>query len=145
MIRSRPHSRIKIAAESSDLFSNGSAKTRAGVAMREERRGAQRYKARVPVEFRCATLTGKGYMFDISLSGARIEEVGQRPLAGDRLRIVFGLGLPTSPDWVPAEVVRHTVTGGFALRFYKIDVRVLGLLRGLIARVEGLSLKPAGN
>lgn len=113
--------------------------------MREERRGAQRYKARVPVEFRCATLTGKGYMFDISLSGARIEEVGQRPLAGDRLRIVFGLGLPTSPDWVPAEVVRHTVTGGFALRFYKIDVRVLGLLRGLIARVEGLSLKPAGN
>lgn len=113
--------------------------------MREERRGAQRYKARVPVEFRCATLTGKGYMFDISLSGARIEEVDQRPLAGDRLRIVFGLGLPTSPDWVPAEVVRHTVTGGFALRFYKIDVRVLGLLRGLIARVEGLSLKPAGN
>ena len=99
----------------------------------------------MPVEFRCATLTGKGYMFDISLSGARIEEVDQRPLVGDRLRIVFGLGLSTSPDWVPAEVVRHTVTGGFAVKFYKIDVRVLGILRGLMPGVQGLSLEPVGN
>ncbi len=89
----------------------------------------------MPVAFRCATLTGKGYLLDISLSGARIEEVDQRPLVGDRLRIVLGSGPSPGPDWVPAEVVRHTVTGGFAVKFYEIDVRVLGILRGLMPGV----------
>ena len=89
----------------------------------------------MPVAFRCATLTGKGYLLDISLSGARIEEVDRRPLVGDRLRIVFESGPSTDPDWVPAEVVRHSVTGGFAVKFYEIDVRVLAILRGLMPRV----------
>ena len=104
--------------------------------MRRERRGAERYEIRTTVEFRCAILTGKGFMFDVSLSGARIEEVERRPLVGEQLRIVLPFGSPDKPYWLAAEVARHTPTGGFAVRFLNLDMRALGILRRLLPRAE---------
>ena len=101
-----------------------------------ERRGAERYETLTTVEFRCAILTGKGSLLDVSLSGARIEEVERRPLVGERLRIVLPFGSPDGPDWLGAEVVRHTPTGGFAVRFLKVDMRALSILRRLLPRAE---------
>ncbi len=88
----------------------------------------------MPVEFRCATLTGRGCLQDVSLCGACVEEVDRRPLVGDRLRLVFGPGSSEYGSWVPAEVVRHTVTGGFAVKFHDVDVRVMGILRRLMPK-----------
>ncbi len=93
----------------------------------------------MPVEFRCATLTGRGSLQDVSLCGARVEEVDRRPLVGDRLRLVFGPGSSEYGSWVPAEVVRHTVTGGFAVKFYDLDVRIMGILRRLLPKPTDLS------
>ena len=97
-----------------------------------ERRGAERYEIRTTVEFRCAILTGKGSLLDVSLSGARIEEAERRPLVGEQLRIVLPSGSPDKPDWLAGEVVRHTPTGGFAVRFLNVDMRALGILRKLL-------------
>lgn len=111
-----------------------------------ERRGAERYEIRTSVEFRCAILTGKGSLLDVSLSGARIEEAERRPLVGEQLRIVLPSGSPDKPDWLAGEVVRHTPTGGFAVRFLNVDMRALGILRRLLPRpAEELPSPPDRN
>ncbi len=104
--------------------------------MRQERRGAERYETRTAVEFRCAILTGKGSMLDVSLSGARIEEVERRPLVGEQLRIVLPFDSVDKPFWLAGEVIRHTPAGGFAVRFLNVDMRALGILRRLLPRAE---------
>lgn len=87
-------------------------------------------------------LKGRGWLTDVSLCGARIEEVEKRPLVGDRLRLVFGSDASEDSPWVPAEVVRHTVTGGFAVRFYDVDMRVMRVLRELLPQQSVLSPGP---
>ncbi len=110
------------------------------VEMRRERRGVERYLALLPVKFHDGALAGYGTVMDISLSGARIEEVTHRPLPGKKLKILVCFDQTREPVELPAEVVRYTRNEGFAIRFPD-DVGVLRSLRMILARVEELSEK----
>ncbi len=109
--------------------------------MRRERRVAERYRARLPVEFRCESRGGEGSMLDVSLAGARIEQVTTRPPPGVELQLLLRLPQSTSAVELSAQVVRHTETGGFAVRFHKLDVGALRILRSALPRVEEMSMK----
>ncbi len=108
---------------------------------RTERRVAKRDGARLPVEFHCGVLLGYGTMIDISLSGARIEEVDRRPPVGKKLKLLLRLSQSNGSLEVPAEVVRHTESGGFAVRFPDTNVQVLRILRSFLDLLAGLSEK----
>ncbi len=97
--------------------------------MRRERSVAERYPASFPVEFHCGDLVGYGTVMNISLSGARIEEVNHLPLLGKRLKILVCLDQAKEPVELSAVVVRYTENEGFAVRFPDLDVRWLRVLR----------------
>ncbi len=40
------------------------------------------------------------------------------------------------------EVIRHTETGGFAVRFLELDMETLRILRMALPRIDELSEKP---
>ncbi len=107
--------------------------------MRRERRVAARYHALLPVKFRCDSVVSEGILVDVSLVGARIEGVDRRPPPGKRLDLVLRLAASDRLVEVPVEVIRHTETRGFAVRFCESDVRVLRILRMLLHRLEELS------
>ena len=106
-----------------------------------ERRAAERYSARLPVEFHCGALVGYGWIMDMSLSGARLAEVSYWPLLGKRLRILLCLDQAKGSMEVPAEVVRYTETEGFAVRFPFLNPNEVKILRMILARIEELSDK----
>ncbi len=110
--------------------------------MRHDRRAPERHDSRVPVEFQGAVVVGEGSMLDISLSGARIEQVSQLPARGEGLRLF--LHFAASKGWVEVhgEVIRYTETGGFAVRFLELDVETLRILRMALPRIDELSEKP---
>ena len=107
--------------------------------MRRERSVAERYQAILAVKFRCDSVVSEGTLVDMSLVGARIERVDRRPPPGKRLELVLRLAGSDSLVEVPVEVIRHTETGGFAVRFCEPDVRVLRILRTILPRLEELS------
>ncbi len=107
--------------------------------MSQERRLSERYSACVPVEFHGVVVVGKGTMVNDSLSGACIEQVTPLPARGQGLRLLLYLASSGSPLEVHGEVIRHTETGGFAVRFCEPDVRVLRILRTILPRLEELS------
>ncbi len=71
----------------------------------------------MPVEFHCGQMVGYGSITDESRAGACIEEVNHQPLPGKRLRLLLSLDQAKGPLELPAEVVRFTAAGGFAVRF----------------------------
>ena len=81
-------------------------------------------------------------MVDGSLSGARIEQVTRLPARGQGLRLLLHLAPSKGPLEVHGEVIRHTETGGFAVRFCEFDTRTLRVLRAVLPRLEELSQKP---
>ena len=101
-----------------------------------ERRVAARYDALLPVKFRCDSVVSEGTLVDMSLIGARIEEVDRRPPPGKRLDLYL-TGSDSLVE-VPVEVIRHTETRGFAVRFCEPDVRVLRILSTILPRLEEL-------
>lgn len=107
-----------------------------------ERRVAERNEASLPVEFRCGQVSGKGRMVNISLSGACIEEVNQ-PLRGEEGQLTLYLTSLRSQNKVevPAEIVRYTETGGFAVTFLSLGVRALCIFRAVLASAEAASSK----
>ena len=109
--------------------------------MGQERRVSQRFSACVPVEFHGAVLAGKGNMVNGSLSGARIEQVTQLPARGQGLRLLLYLAPSNGPLEVHGEVIRHTETGGFAVRFCELDAQIVRVLRAVLPRVEELFQK----
>ncbi len=110
--------------------------------MRQERRVSERLSVCVPVEFHGAVVIGKGTMVNGSLSGASIEQVTRLPARGQGLRLLLHLARSKGPLEVHGEVIRHTETGGFAVRFCELDAQTLRVLRTVLPRVEELSEKP---
>ncbi len=110
--------------------------------MRREQSVAERYPASFPVEFHCGDLVGHGTVMNISLSGARIEEVNHLPLLGKRLKILVCLDQAKEPVELSAEAVRYTENEGFAVRFPDLDVRLLRIMRMILSRIDELSEKP---
>ena len=105
--------------------------------MRQERRVTERYPAILPIEFHRGVLVGYGNVMNISLSGARIEEVNYRPLLGKRLKLLVCLDQAKEPVELLAEVVRYTESEGFAVKFPDLDV-----LHMILTRINELSQKP---
>ncbi len=110
--------------------------------MSQERSVAERYPASLPVEFHCGALVGYGTAMNISLSGARIEEVNHLPLLGKRLKLLVCLDQAKEPVELSAEAVRYTENEGFAVSFPDLNVRLLRILRMVLARIDELSQKP---
>ncbi len=105
--------------------------------MRQERRVTERYPAILPIEFHRGVLVGYGNVMNISLSGARIEEVNYRPLLGKRLKLLVCLDQAKEPVELLAEVVRFTESEGFAVKFPDLDV-----LHMILTRINEPSQKP---
>jgi hypothetical protein len=67
---------------------------------------------------------GQGRLADISANGARIEGAAPQPCVGASVRIgfflsVFEIGVDLQRFEVAGSVVRHTQSGGFAIRFHE--------------------------
>ena len=102
-----------------------------------QRIAAERYS----VSVRVGILTGDGQtagdVCDISVTGARIENVGARPEEGSDLRLGFSFYAHALPVPIHGKVVRHTDDGGFAVEFQDVDFRTQILLRALLPKVCG--------
>ncbi len=77
---------------------------------------ARRFDLRVPVLFKGARGRGKGIIWDMSLTGARIEIASSRVRPGSQIHMKFSYSDESKPIVASAEVVRPTDTG-FAVRF----------------------------
>lgn len=89
----------------------------------------------------------EGSVQDISVSGARIEGTTVRPAEGSMVRLGFSFYAEALPVPMRAQVVRHTETGGFAVRFDDVDFRTQILLRALLPQVgsDGASGPDSGS
>ena len=93
-----------------------------------DRRVARRFDLRVPVEYQSTTVNGQGTVWNISASGARIENASAFMESGARLGLRASF-YPGSFDVVlTGDVVRHT-EGGFAVQFVALGPAQKGLLR----------------
>ena len=73
------------------------------------------------VNFACGDVEGSGQILNISAGGAAIEEATQRLEVGSKAELFFlqpGTGRKLR---AVAEVVRTTSTGGFAVRFLRLE------------------------
>ena len=77
---------------------------------------ARRFDLRVPVLFKGARGRGKGIIWDMSVTGARIEVASSRARPGTQIHLKFSYSDESYPIVAVAEVVRPTDTG-FAVRF----------------------------
>lgn len=83
---------------------------------------AQRQEVRVPAAYVAGGgFLGNGRIRDLSVSGARIEEVDARPGVGTPLVLALSPLPGVTPVKMFAQVVRATETGGFAVEFHAGD------------------------
>jgi hypothetical protein len=97
----------------------------------QERRVAPRFKLRAPTEYQNESVHGSGMIWDISASGARIENVTSvvDPGATIALRSSF---FPGSFDvQIKGDVVRHT-RSGFAVQFVELEAPQIDFLRTIL-------------
>jgi hypothetical protein len=102
------------------------------------RRVAPRIDLSVPVAVEMGTTCDDGTLCDISLSGARLERTGIRPMSGDRVSIVFGLKGFVQPFEIIARVVRPTDSGGYAVQFEAIDPKLKATLEAALSVLHAL-------
>lgn len=100
----------------------------------QERRSPDRYAVRVNVGILSADGQTKGTVRDMSVMGARIEGARLVPRPGEKLRLGFSFYARALPIPLGARVVRHTETGGFAVRFEDVDFRTRILLEALLPK-----------
>ena len=92
---------------------------------------APRFKLRAPTEYQNESVHGNGMIWDISASGARIENVTSvvDPGATIALRSSF---FPGSFDiQLKGDVVRHT-RSGFAVQFIELEAAQIDFLRTIL-------------
>ena len=88
----------------------------------------QREQVRVLAAFEGPQISGRGTIRDISTSGARIEEIDDRPGIGTPLVVQLFMFPNQHPVTLVANVVRETESGGFAVEFDGLDDRTRSLL-----------------
>lgn len=105
-----------------------------------QRVSAERYSVSVRVGILTEGGQTAGDVQDISVTGARIQNVGTRPEEGSDLRLGFSFYAHALPVPIHGKVVRHTEDGGFAVEFHDVDFRTQILLRALLPKVcsEGM-------
>jgi CBS domain-containing protein len=99
-----------------------------------DRRGAPRVRVSVPVGVEVGGLCAEGQICDISVSGARIETSSVAPPVGTDVQVTFVLGADAPPFEVPAQVVRQTRKGGFAVQFSQFEPKLDDMLGALLER-----------
>jgi hypothetical protein len=97
---------------------------------------AERYKLHVRVGILSESGQAHGAVEDMSISGARIENIQAPPPTGTKLRLGFSFYAHALPVPIHGRVVRHTETGGFAVEFEDVDFRTQILLRALLPKVS---------
>ena len=101
----------------------------------KDKRVAPRFQLEIPVKMFRKGQDGQGFVQDISASGARIERATIKPTEGSRLRIEMSLFKESARMPLYGEVVRHTDSGGFCVRFVNMDPRMQRVLRVLLPKV----------
>lgn len=99
------------------------------------RRIAQRFRIRGPVHLQTEFDETWGTLADISVTGARIEEVSQRLKPGTRLRAMFCLIEGCVPVKVDAAVVRET-EDGFAIEFIQPEPRLRRVIQAVLSKAK---------
>jgi hypothetical protein len=114
---------------------------------RKLERPNQRLSDRVPltvIGIEVGALCGTGRIHDVSATGLRIEECAIAPDVGERARLTFVLSVEQPAFEAEGLVVRHTETGGFAVRWVAVQPRLRELVALLVARLQELpDLAPA--
>ena len=107
--------------------------------MQQEKRSAPRVKLRGPAEYRNSGVEGHGTVWDISASGALIENASERIEQGERVGLRSSF-FPGSFDIeLRGDVVRHTETG-FAVRFVELDAPQIDFLRRVLPGTAAAAL-----
>lgn len=106
-----------------------------------KRRAAPRFDLRAPVEYHSATSNGEGTVWNISTSGARVENVSAFVELGARLGLRASF-YPGSFDTVlSGEVVRHT-EAGFAVQFVDLGSPQKALLASALPGTQPMNARP---
>ncbi len=105
-----------------------------GLATRD-RRAAPRFFFRVPVVLESGRASGKGFVHDMSSSGARIEGADLKLAEGARVKLGFRFFKDSPPIEIMGNVVRLTESGGFGVHFGKVDPRTRRALSTLLPKV----------
>ncbi len=107
---------------------------------RRQRRVQQRYELRIPVDYQSSGREGKGLLWNISSSGARIEQASVSMQLGTEVRLTLAFFPGAAPVALLGEVVRETESG-FAVRFLDLGQRVQKLLRVALPRAAAFAAK----
>ncbi len=81
---------------------------------------AKRFEMRIPVEFKGGPERGEGIIWDMSMTGARIEVATAPMRPGTPVHMKFSYASEAEPVFAAAKVVRATETG-FAVRFTRMS------------------------
>ena len=107
---------------------------------RLEGREPQRYQLRIPVEYQSSGGQGKGLLWDISTSGARIEQASVSLQVGTEITLMLAFFPGATPVSLRGEVVRQ-MESGFALKFLPLEGRVRLLLKVALPRAVAFAAK----
>ncbi len=105
-----------------------------------ERREPQRYQLRIPVDYESSGRQGKGLLWDISTSGARVEQASLSVEPGTEITLMLAFFPGATPVSLPGEIVRQTESG-FALKFLPLEGRVRLLLKVALPRAVAFAAK----
>ena len=103
------------------------------------KRAKRRVDMRVPVEFSGRHVRGRGFIRNISESGALVEDAQPLVVSGGRVRLRFSFFQDSLPVEIPATVVRETPIG-FAVQFAGLDARLKSVLALVIARIRAAEI-----
>ncbi len=107
---------------------------------RPQRREPQRYELRIPVDYQSSGSQGKGLLWDISTSGARIEQASVSMQLGTEITLMLAFLPGATPVSLRGEVIRQTESG-FAVKFLPLEGRVRLLLKVALPRAVVFAAK----
>lgn len=99
------------------------------------KRKKKRVDMRVPVEFNGRHVHGRGFIANISETGALVEDAQPLVVSGGRIRLRFAFFEDSLPVEIPATVVRET-PNGFGVHFAGLDARLKSVLGLVISKIR---------
>jgi hypothetical protein len=106
---------------------------------------AARFALRTPVEIRGEGEPAHGTLWNISMTGARVEHLSQELAPRTRLRLRISYFPGTSEVELPAEVVRTTQQGGIGVQFFDLDDDTASTLRSLLPTPDLVERPPGAK
>jgi hypothetical protein len=106
---------------------------------------AARFALRTPVEIRGEGAPAHGTLWNISMTGARVEHLSQELAPRTRLRLRISYFPGTSEVELPAEVVRTTQQGGIGVQFFDLDDDTASTLRSLLPTPDLVERPPGAK